>query len=379
MRNLSRFVGAALAALSASLVDGHTQNQGLSLQNGVVTHIDVPYAPTLLPRGGITVEAWVTYDSSTLGPGFRYPTILRMDPAPNQASYFLRVEAGQNLTNRLLWWVGTPNGNFTVGYTFTTGALTTWTHVAATYDGANLRLFVGGIQVASAAGSGAIIDRGGVLRIGNGDTTIVGGETWNGEIDEVRVWPFARSAEAIRSTMQRQIGLLPGEVSSWSLNGDGLDSSGTNHGVGFGSPAFVNNSLVLQVQPFSGAANYGNGSGCRTNVLTAIAAPASVGNDGFGFACVRAPANASGVFLLSLANLSSPFPVLGIDLWVNVAAPGLTAAVASNMLGTSMVPLPVPNNGSLVSLPLNVQNVWADASCATGLVGSNALQAVIVP
>src|SRR5437763_11255211 len=80
------------------------QNQGLSLQNGTASYVDVPFAPSLVPTGGVTAEAWITYGSTALASGWRFPTVLRMDPSPNQASFFLRVEAGQTQQNRLLWW-----------------------------------------------------------------------------------------------------------------------------------------------------------------------------------------------------------------------------------------------------------------------------------
>ena len=91
-------------------------------------------------------------------------------------------------------------------------------------------LTIGGMS--SSLVSNAILDTGGVFRIGCGDLTVVGGETWNGEIDEVRIWPFARSAAAIQSTMNMSLAAMPGELSTWNLDGTFVDSSGLNHGTG---------------------------------------------------------------------------------------------------------------------------------------------------
>ena len=70
--------------------------------------------------------------------------------------------------------------------------LDTWAHVAATYDGATLRLYVDGTLVASVAATGAIATSTGALRIG-GNT--LWGEYFQGLIDEVRVYNRALTAE----------------------------------------------------------------------------------------------------------------------------------------------------------------------------------------
>lgn len=371
------FAASAAFALVSSLALP-AQNQGLSLVNGNITHADVPFSSTLVPTGGLTAEAWVTYDGSTLGSGWRFPTAFRMDPSPNQASYFLRVEAGQTRANRLLWWVSTTNGNYSISWNFAAGALIPWTHVAGTYDGATLRLFVNGAQVAQGTGTGAIQNRGGVFRIGNGDVTVLGGETWNGQIDEVRVWPFARSAAAIASTMGMRLQAMPGEVSTWNLDGDFLDSSGLNAGTGTGSPAFAVNTRPEQVVPFPGSLNLGAASGCRTNGLAAIAALANVGNAGCAFVGTRAPAGAGGFSLLSLGALPAPWQVLGVDVLVDPNL-GATSFVLANALGTATLGFGIPNDVGYVGLGFYTQFLWLDASCANGVSASNAVFASILP
>lgn len=373
MRHLAASVVAF--ALSGAVL---AQNQGLVLQNGTLDYVDVPFAPTLVPSGGVTAEAWITYDGSTLGPGWRFPTVFRMDPSPNQASFFLRVEAGQTRANRLLWWVSTTNGDYSISWTFTAGALQAWTHVAGTYDGSALRIFVDGVQVAQGVGTGTIRNRGGVFRIGCGDLTVSGGETWNGEIDEVRVWPFARSAAAIASARLASLALMPGEVSSWRLDGDALDSSGTNHGAAVGAPTFAANTLVLQPVAFPGATNFGAATGCRTDALAAMTAVPSIGNAGFGIVGTRAPANAAGLSLLSLAALPAPLSVLGIDLLVDVNA-GVSSFVQANALGTREVAFALPNNPTFAGAAVAAQFGWIDPSCPTGLSASNALAVIVLP
>jgi hypothetical protein len=75
-----------------------------------------------------------------------------------------------------------------------------WTHLAMTYDGAMLRLFVNGEEVASRPQTGAaeVSDR--ELRIG-GNT--VWGEWFQGQIDSVRIYPVAIGEAQIKADMQR--------------------------------------------------------------------------------------------------------------------------------------------------------------------------------
>src|SRR6185503_10554648 len=75
----------------------------------------------------------------------------------------------------------------------------TWTHLATTYDGATLRMFVNGTQVASKAQTGNIGPSTGALRIGG--NAIFSGEYFSGRIDEVRVYSRALTAGEIQTDM----------------------------------------------------------------------------------------------------------------------------------------------------------------------------------
>jgi Concanavalin A-like lectin/glucanases superfamily/Galactose oxidase-like, Early set domain/Bacterial Ig domain len=81
--------------------------------------------------------------------------------------------------------------------------LNTWTHLAVTYDGTVVRMFVDGVQVGTRAVTGSIAVSTGALRIG-GNT--VWPEWFDGLIDEVRIYSRVLSAEEIRSDMTVPIG-----------------------------------------------------------------------------------------------------------------------------------------------------------------------------
>jgi hypothetical protein len=82
-------------------------------------------------------------------------------------------------------------------------ATNTWTHLALTYDGVTLRLYVNGAQVRSQALTGSIATSTSPLRIGGNN---VWGEFFAGLIDEVRIYNRALSAAEIQSDMQTPVG-----------------------------------------------------------------------------------------------------------------------------------------------------------------------------
>ena len=79
-----------------------------------------------------------------------------------------------------------------------------WQHVAATYDGATMRLYVDGEEVASRPATVSIADAAVDLWVGDSQSNPT--RTFPGGIDEVRVWDRARTAAALRATMGTELG-----------------------------------------------------------------------------------------------------------------------------------------------------------------------------
>src|SRR5260221_12154036 len=78
-----------------------------------------------------------------------------------------------------------------------------WTHLAITYDGAMIRLYVDGAETANSPVTSPLTSSTAPLRIG-GDA--VYGQFFNGTIDEVRVYARALSADEIRGDMSAPLG-----------------------------------------------------------------------------------------------------------------------------------------------------------------------------
>ena len=103
-----------------------------------------------------------------------------------------------------------------------------WQHVAATYDGAKLRLYVNGIPVDS---SNVTVDIAGTdnnLVIGNWHYPDVD-RAFDGSIDEVRIWNIVRSKAEINAMMNNEFCVIPeGLMAYYKLNEGvaGADNAG---------------------------------------------------------------------------------------------------------------------------------------------------------
>jgi Concanavalin A-like lectin/glucanases superfamily len=107
-----------------------------------------------------------------------------------------------------------------------------WTHLAVTYDGGTLRLYVDGVERSHTSLSGAIARTANPLWIG-GDRPY--GEYFRGVIDDVRIYDRALSPGAVRTAMSIPIAGhggpdSPGLVAAYAFDADSgsaaIDSSG---------------------------------------------------------------------------------------------------------------------------------------------------------
>jgi hypothetical protein len=166
---------------------------GNALQfDGSNDRVDVADANSLDLTTGMTAEAWVNPTNLS---GWRTVVVKEVS---GELSYLLYA----NDSNP------TPAGYVRIGSTSSNVVgsggipLNTWTHLATTYDGATLRLYVNGTQVGSRALPGSIVTSNQPLRIGG---NAIWGEYFVGKIDEVRVFNRALSASEIQGTMNAPV------------------------------------------------------------------------------------------------------------------------------------------------------------------------------
>jgi hypothetical protein len=154
--------------------------------------VTVPDSPSLRLTSGMTLEAWVF--PTTVNTAWRDVIHKGSD------DYYLSATSSNS---------GRPvgggifSGTYGEAYGRSNLAANAWNHLAATYDGTTLRLYVNGTQVSSIARSGATATSSGALSFG-GDALY--GQNFSGRIDDVRIYSAARTQAQIQTDMATPIG-----------------------------------------------------------------------------------------------------------------------------------------------------------------------------
>jgi PKD repeat protein len=161
---------------------------GSALQFGANSLVTVPDANPLDLTTGLTVEAWVYRTNAAAS----WQNLIDKPNGSGDSCYQLIGVSGNGNPSFYVSPV-TPSGQNL--YAPAALPLNTWTHLAATYDGAQMRLYVNGLQVANRAQSGTIASSSDALNIGANAYT---GSHWLGRIDEVRIYRRALSQSEIQ-------------------------------------------------------------------------------------------------------------------------------------------------------------------------------------
>ncbi len=251
--------------------------------NGTNALVTVSDANSLDLTTGMTLEAWVR--PSIVSGVWRDVIYKGVDDI-----YYLEATSpsqGRPATG------GTYASNNLVGASNL--AVNTWSHLAATYNGTTMRLYVNGVQVASRAQTGSIATSNGALTIG-GDGLY--GQYFAGLIDEVRIYNRALTAAEIQTDMNTPVGnpgndTEPPTVSILSPNG----GTAVSH-VTVISATAADNQAVANVEFFVDGASLGADSIApysinwnSTTIANGNHVVTAVARDARGNATTSAPVN----------------------------------------------------------------------------------------
>jgi len=161
---------------------------GLSF-DGVNDYVSVSDSSSLDITGNkMSVSAWI-YATALAGNDF---IVSKYAGGPND--WFFDVNTG-----RLEWRIAGTDHN-EPGFSISTN---TWYHVAGTYDGSNVRLYVNAIEVYSASETDSLVTNDIPLSIG---AHTPGSLFWTGSIDDVRIYDRALSQAEIQVDMNTPVG-----------------------------------------------------------------------------------------------------------------------------------------------------------------------------
>lgn len=187
--------------------------------------------------------------------------------APRTLELWLKTAGTTDYREMFSYGVGNTGQSFTVGthgsevfvsswanpqYTVEAGLNNgVWHHLAVSYDGTTSTIYF----------DGSLLDsRTLVMNTGTGATGYIGcriypDEYFNGTLDEVRLWNYARTLDEIRTTMFTTVAVNePGLVSYWRLD-EGVgsvtaDVSGNGHtGTLTNGPIWVSSGVKMSVAP----------------------------------------------------------------------------------------------------------------------------------
>jgi hypothetical protein len=178
-------------------------------------YVTVNANPAFNITSSITIETWVNTTNFTEG----YIT------TKNDDSWYFAINGGNTANGRITAFLnGISPGGWVVGtYSIADG---NWHHVAMTYDGTKLKLFVDGLLDTQSSQTGAITT--GTANVFIGTRPFYTSDRYfDGSIDELRIWNVARTQCDIQNYMRCEItSTASGLVANYHFN-QGV-AAGTN-------------------------------------------------------------------------------------------------------------------------------------------------------
>ena len=239
--------------------------------------VTVADAASLDLTSGMTLEAWVR--PSTLGG--RWRTILVKEQTDDLAFALYAHTGGRGPSSHVF-----VSGDDRRARAATAIPAEGWTHVAATYDGATIRVYRNGSVTASQAATGSIATSDKPLRIG-GNT--VWNEWFHGLIDELRIYDRPLSVAEIAADMQAPLsGTAPAADTTAPVGPGGVTRTGaTQTSVSLSWTAAVDDIGVTEYGLYRNGTRSGTspsttgtvtGLTCNTTYTLGVDAADAVGN-----------------------------------------------------------------------------------------------------
>ncbi|MBI2273886.1 MAG: HYR domain-containing protein [Bacteroidetes bacterium] len=319
--------------------------------DGVNDNIAIPVQPALNISSAITIETWI---KPTKASGVQDIISKARSGADN--GYILRTLSGWSTID--FWLYMNSFGWRRLSVPFGSSKLGQWHHIAATYDGKIMRVFIDGVQAGQLIFSGSIITNNNPLTIGSqtGYNTYFGGA-----LDETRIWNRALSQCEIAQHMNCELtGAEDGLAAYYKYNQGTADISNlTETQLVDAGPNGVTGTLN----------NFGLLS-TTSNWTSGVVTP-GVSCDPFTAPLASATAEQAAVAVGGTIRLFATgigtFSWVGPNGFTSTAQNPVIEGVGTNASGTYTVT--VDNNGCAVSVSTNV--IVAPAASGLDMDGFN--------
>ncbi len=211
-----------------------SQQGGYALEfNGSDSYVDCGTSSNF-ELSTLTIEAWVKLETA----GVFQAVISKLESSTSTTGYELAV----NSSNQVELVVGNSDevmSELVASTTLTTGV---WYHIAGTYDGEIMKVYVNGVLSGTTTLSDVITNSSEALTIGR---RADGSNYFSGVIDEVRVWNSERNESEIKANMFKElVGDEDGLLAYYTMSdgiGEELSDVSTNDYTGTltNSPSWV--------------------------------------------------------------------------------------------------------------------------------------------
>jgi N-acyl-D-amino-acid deacylase len=264
------------------------------------SYVEIPDAPNLDPTNAITIEAWINR-TEEVGP---YDPIVKK-AGPTNGSYSLEFSG-----NQLCFWVFTGSWQ---GCCAGAVPFNQWCHVAGTYDGSTVSVYINGTLVGAGGASGQLVPSQNPINFGRDPSG--NGRSYSGLIDEVRIYNRALNQLEIYAIYSGQPPLtnLPSTgpiVPELALLEQVMTNAMANHQVNAATVALMKDDKLV----------FRQGYGWANKHLTAVTHP----DQPFRLASVSKMLTSSAITKLVnegvISNDTTVYSYLGIPPWGGVLA-----------------------------------------------------------
>lgn len=202
-----------IAALISVMTVSATPMKGLQFTGASASYINVGQNSAFAPTE-FTIEAWAYYETTSGG----YLISNEGWDGTNGAQGFSIRTSGTKVELALGSNANWPSLKSTADI-----ALNTWMHIAVTYSGTEIKMYINGVLDATGAAATPMVASNQSLSIGEG--SMWKDRRFTGKMSDLRLWSVVRTGSEIAASMNSALaGTESGLIANWKMN-EGAGSS----------------------------------------------------------------------------------------------------------------------------------------------------------